>query len=126
MLFPRDDEGLWEVSCDWDLTRPAALKNSLLAAIPIVGSVMGLIKLFSVWSVKFQDESISKILVYTFTGFLEFYGLGIVVLLLKILYLFLRVICAAFQDVPRVNQREYVTPRVEQTQTSGSAGLLFS
>ncbi|MEF9496612.1 MULTISPECIES: hypothetical protein [Chlamydia] len=119
MLFPRDDEGIWDISYDWDLTNPTALKNSALAVIPVIGSIIGLIKLFSVWSVNLRGESKRKILVYTVTGLMEFCGLGIVTLVLKILCLFFKIIFSR-------NRREQILPEYPQDRSHASSGLIFS
>ncbi|WP_375793598.1 hypothetical protein O1W69_00495 [Chlamydia sp. 12-01] len=119
MLFPRDDDGLWDIAYNWNLSYPLALKHSLLSALPVIGSIMGLIKLFSVWSVNLRGESKGKILAYTVTGLMEFCGLGIVTLVLKILYLF-------FKSIFSRNRREQIPPEYSQDRSYTSAGLLFS
>ncbi|WP_244983115.1 hypothetical protein [Chlamydia buteonis] len=93
MIFPRDDEGIWDIHYDWNLKNSIARRNSVLAAFPLVGSIMGLTKLFSVWSVNLREDSIKKIFVYTITGLMEFCGLGIVTLALKLLYTFALYCC---------------------------------
>lgn len=62
MIFPRDDEGIWDIHYDWNLKNSIARRNSVLAAFPLVGSIMGLTKLFSVWSVNLREDSIKKYL----------------------------------------------------------------
>ncbi|SFV99794.1 Uncharacterised protein [Chlamydia abortus] len=101
MIFPRDDEGIWDITCDWDLKNPIARRNSLLAAFPLVGSIMGLTKLFSAWSVNLREDSIKKIFVYTITGLMEFCGLGIVTLALKLVYTFVLYCYHCCQSHPR-------------------------
>ncbi|SYX08687.1 hypothetical protein C834K_0209 [Chlamydia poikilotherma] len=126
MLFPRDDEGLWDISSDWDLMKSNALKNSALAALPLIGSIMGLIKLFSVWSVNLRGESKRKILAYTITGLMEFCGLGIVTLVLKILCLFFKIIFTACKSISSRIRREQILPEYPQDGSSTRTGLLFS
>ncbi|AAP04947.1 hypothetical protein [Chlamydia caviae] len=126
MVFPRDDDGLWDTSYDWDLTHPFALKNSVLAAIPLIGSIMGLIKLFTVWSVSPYGESKVKIATYTITGLMELCGLGIVLLALKILYLFFKTICALFKNISFRNGGEQISSANLQNRSFQSAGLIFS
>ncbi|EPP29254.1 hypothetical protein CP8484711_0404B, partial [Chlamydia psittaci 84-8471/1] len=109
MMFPRDDEGIWDISCDWDLTKPIACRNSLLAAFPFVGSIVGLIKLVSVWSVNLREDSAKKVFVYTVTGLMEFCGLGILTLILKLLYTFALHCCS------KPNSRTLSAPHIAES-----------
>ncbi|AFS24443.1 hypothetical protein [Chlamydia psittaci] len=111
MLFPRDDEGIWDITCDWDLKNPIACRNSLLAAFPLVGSIMGLTKLFSVWSVNLREDSVKKIFVYTITGLMEFCGLGIVTLALKLFYTFALYCC----NCSKPNSRNLPAPHIAES-----------
>lgn len=92
-LFPRDDDGLWPISEDADLRKASALKHSLLAALPVIGSIIGLVKLFSVLSVRDRGEDpASTRAYYLVTGCLEVLGLGLLLLVLKITCLAVRVL----------------------------------
>ena len=91
-MFPRDDEGIWPIDVDADLRKHQALQTSLLAVIPIVGSAIGLAKLFSVWVAYSTEDSWQRVVYYTAIGMLEFVGLGILVFILKICYLCVKII----------------------------------
>ncbi|SPN73376.1 hypothetical protein C10C_0196 [Chlamydia serpentis] len=72
---------------DWDfLEPPSTYKRTLLATIPLVGSIIGLGRLFSIWSIKDpEDTKESKsIFWHTLCGILELLGLGIIAFILKI------------------------------------------
>ncbi|AAP05321.1 hypothetical protein [Chlamydia caviae] len=61
------------------------LKLSLLNSIPILGTIRGLARLYSVWSVKDRSKDRVKDLVtHTFLGIFETLGLGVGLLVMKI------------------------------------------
>ncbi|ACZ33203.1 conserved hypothetical protein [Chlamydia pneumoniae LPCoLN] len=81
-----------DASHDWDfLEPPSTWKRTLLAAIPILGSIIGLGRLFSIWSIREPQDSqeYKSIFWHTLCAVLEILGLGIVALILKILATFI-------------------------------------
>ncbi|WP_375793469.1 hypothetical protein O1W69_05065 [Chlamydia sp. 12-01] len=68
----------------WIIVSYQSLKASLLSSIPILGSIRGLARLYSVWSVKGTIEQINNTIIHTITGVLEFLGLGAILLVVKI------------------------------------------
>lgn len=91
-MFPRDDEGIWSIDTNADLRKHQALQTSLLAVIPVVGSAIGLAKLFSVWAAYSTEDPLPRVVYYTAIGILEFLGLGILAFVLKICYLCINII----------------------------------
>ncbi|WP_038499968.1 hypothetical protein [Chlamydia avium] len=91
-IFPRDDDGIWPIKVDIDLREYYAFQTSLLAIIPVVGSAIGLAKLFSVWAAYSKEDSWKSVVYYTTLGILELLGLGIFVFILKICYLCIKII----------------------------------
>ncbi|WP_348663735.1 hypothetical protein [Chlamydia vaughanii] len=69
-----------------------ARKHSLLAAIPLIGSVIGVIKLVSALAIDRENDTVEQIVVYALTGLAELLGLGILLLLLKVLYVMVKVL----------------------------------
>ncbi|MEF9520066.1 hypothetical protein SBV45_03845 [Chlamydia crocodili] len=69
------------------------LLSTILSAVPILGTIRGLARLYSVWSVKDRSEdSKTNIIIHTVTGILETLGLGIFILIAKILILALTIL----------------------------------
>ncbi|AFS28143.1 hypothetical protein [Chlamydia psittaci] len=90
--FVRDQFGLkywaieWIFSDEIDDLDADGLIIQVLRALPIVGAIMGIGKIYSVWSTDtFEDNRRDKI-IFTLTAIIEICGLGILTLILKIIY----------------------------------------
>ncbi|WP_375793470.1 hypothetical protein O1W69_05070 [Chlamydia sp. 12-01] len=61
------------------------LKSLLLSTIPILGTIRGIARLYSIWSVKDRSQDSTKdLIVHTSIGILEILGLGLFRLVLDI------------------------------------------
>ncbi|WP_348663930.1 hypothetical protein [Chlamydia vaughanii] len=71
---------------DWLLNNKKSIAETILRAIPILGNILGAAKLYSIFSAPNPGESKVDIVCHTFAGILETLGLGLVILVLKILF----------------------------------------
>lgn len=58
----------------------------VLRALPIIGAILGIGKLYSVWSTDTLEDNRKDKIILTLTGIIEISGLGISTLIMKILY----------------------------------------
>ncbi|AAD18374.1 hypothetical protein CpB0225 [Chlamydia pneumoniae TW-183] len=84
MGYKRNLRGLAPVENEVCLFEENNLLESVMASIPIMGSILGLGRLHSVWSTQDPKDSKISIIFHTALGILETLGLGIIVLLIKI------------------------------------------
>ncbi|WP_375793471.1 hypothetical protein O1W69_05075 [Chlamydia sp. 12-01] len=64
------------------------LISTLLNVVPILGTIRGMARLYSIYAVKDRSEDkTSDIIVHTITGILEILGLGILLFIAKIIIL---------------------------------------
>ncbi|ANH78980.1 hypothetical protein [Candidatus Chlamydia sanziniae] len=75
------------------------LKRSFFASIPILGILMGMERLYSVWSTKDLRDSRISICLHTLVGILEVLGLGIILVFAKILLLILLLLFFTFYNL---------------------------
>ncbi|AFS24762.1 hypothetical protein [Chlamydia psittaci] len=90
--FVRDQFGLKSWAIEWifsdeiDDLDADGLIIQVLRSLPIIGAIMGIGKIYSVWSTDtFEDNRRDKIIL-TLTAIIEICGLGIITLIMKILY----------------------------------------
>ncbi|WP_348662627.1 hypothetical protein [Chlamydia vaughanii] len=63
-----------------------AVKSALLTCIPVLGTILGLARLYSVWSVKDRSQdSCKELTIYTLIGIMETLGLGLLLLPIRII-----------------------------------------
>ncbi|BAE81190.1 hypothetical protein [Chlamydia felis Fe/C-56] len=84
--FIRSKTQMLPYTIDWeiDITNADEIKELLIRCIPIIGNILGLGKLYSLWSTKDPEDRYKDILFHTLSGVLESLGLGIVALILKV------------------------------------------
>ncbi|BAE81195.1 hypothetical protein [Chlamydia felis Fe/C-56] len=64
---------------DGHIATGVRIRSQLLSSIPILGTIRGLARLYSIWSVKDRsDDSTLKLIKHTIIGVLETLGLGII------------------------------------------------
>ncbi|AFS21836.1 hypothetical protein [Chlamydia psittaci] len=69
----------------WVLIDKENLKSTILNSIPILGTIRGLARLYSIYSVKDRScDATANTVMHTTTGILETLGLGIFIILAKI------------------------------------------
>lgn len=87
--FVRGSRGVQPICVEWTLTT----RNSIFSktnlqeikkAAPLLGTILGLGRLYSVWSTKDRTTSKKELLLHTLTGIVETLGLGIILLIAKI------------------------------------------
>ncbi|AAP05324.1 hypothetical protein [Chlamydia caviae] len=85
--FIRSDTQLLPYTLDWeiDITHTDEIKELIIRCVPIVGSILGFGKIYSLWSTRDPTDRYKDILFHTLSGVLETLGLGIVALSLKII-----------------------------------------
>ncbi|WP_066482803.1 hypothetical protein [Candidatus Chlamydia sanziniae] len=80
--FSRDSLGLGNTQEKWG--------DLIFASIPIVGGVIGCGRFYSVWSTKDPKDTTKEKTFHTIRAILEILGLGILILLTKIVYILLQ------------------------------------
>lgn len=90
--FVRDQFGLKSWAIEWifsddieDLDADGVIIQ-VLRALPIIGAILGIGKLYSVWSTDTLEDNRKDKIILTLTGIIEISGLGISTLIMKILY----------------------------------------
>ncbi|ASD30705.1 membrane protein [Chlamydia abortus] len=90
--FVRDQFGLKSWTIEWifsddieDLDADGVIIQ-VLRALPIIGVILGIGKLYSVWSTDTLEDNRKDKIILTLTGIIEICGLGIITLIMKILY----------------------------------------
>ncbi|WP_375793478.1 hypothetical protein O1W69_05110 [Chlamydia sp. 12-01] len=103
--FVRNQFGLQTWNFDWVISDELNSLDSdglyiqILRALPVIGILMGISRLYSVWSTyTFEDNCTDKI-IHTLIGIIEICGLGFVTLIIKILYIILAFILVKFADL---------------------------
>ncbi|MEF9520063.1 hypothetical protein SBV45_03860 [Chlamydia crocodili] len=72
-----------------------AWTHMVLSSLPILGTIRGLARLYSIYSVKDRSEdTTSALIVHTLVGIFETLGLGIVLMIIPISLIFLNIILA--------------------------------
>ncbi|MEF9520071.1 hypothetical protein SBV45_03820 [Chlamydia crocodili] len=90
--FVRDQFGLkdwkfdWLISDDIEDLDADGIFIQILRALPIIGTVMGVSRIYSVWSTDTLDDSLKDKIIHTVVGLIEICGLGIITLIMKIFY----------------------------------------
>ncbi|WP_375793472.1 hypothetical protein O1W69_05080 [Chlamydia sp. 12-01] len=94
--YVRDRQGInCHLSC-WFISDDKDLKSTLLSAVPILGTIRGMARLYSIYAVKDRsNDRIIDIVIHTITGILETLGLGILLLAVKMIILAMTAILCA-------------------------------
>ncbi|SYX09056.1 hypothetical protein C834K_0602 [Chlamydia poikilotherma] len=93
--FIRDQFGLKDWKFDWLISNDIEDLDSdgifiqILRALPIIGTVMGISRIYSVWSTNTLDDSLKDKIIHTIVGLIETCGLGVITLIMKIFYFIL-------------------------------------
>ncbi|CBY16898.1 hypothetical protein CYD57_0387 [Chlamydia psittaci] len=98
----RNHQGI--IHNDWLLNNKKIVLETLARAIPLLGNILGASKLFSIFAVPTKEDSKVDIAVHTFAGILEMLGLGLIVLVLKIIFTVTVVLVRFFQKQPEFAQ----------------------
>ncbi|MEF9497069.1 hypothetical protein [Chlamydia sp. 04-14] len=86
--YVRNNTGIDSHLDCWLIDGKENLENTILSALPILGTIRGLARLYSIYSVKDRSEDTkANTIIHTITGVLEALGLGIFILIAKILIL---------------------------------------
>ncbi|WP_434602046.1 hypothetical protein [Chlamydia crocodili] len=96
--FVRNSRGVQHIHREWNISTSNGVfsKANMLEikkATPILGTIMGLGRLYSVWSTKDRITSKTELLLHTLTGIIETLGLGIILLIAKIIHLAIKTLC---------------------------------
>ncbi|MEF9520072.1 hypothetical protein SBV45_03815 [Chlamydia crocodili] len=96
--FVRTYLGVQPINREWNIsTRDGIFSKAnmleIKKATPILGTIMGLGRLYSVWSTKDNTTSKIQLLLHTLTGVIETLGLGIILLIAKIIRLAIKMLC---------------------------------
>ncbi|AFS24870.1 hypothetical protein [Chlamydia psittaci] len=88
--FVRNPTGIKPIAQEWHLAIHSGVlsKSNILEikkATPILGTIMGLGRLYSVWSTEDSIVDKKELLLHTLTGMIETLGLGIILLIAKII-----------------------------------------
>ncbi|QEM73918.1 hypothetical protein DZK34_02985 [Chlamydia abortus] len=85
--FVRNPTGIQPIAQEWhaDVLSTSSILE-IKKATPILGTIMGLGRLYSVWSTEDSLVNTKELLLHTLTGIIETLGLGILLLIAKILY----------------------------------------
>ncbi|AAP05325.1 hypothetical protein [Chlamydia caviae] len=90
--FVRDEFGLkrwnyeWILSIDIDDLDADGIAVQILRALPLIGTVMGLSRIYSVWSTDTFDDNLKDKIIHTLAGLIETCGLGLITLIMKVFY----------------------------------------
>ncbi|MEF9497072.1 hypothetical protein [Chlamydia sp. 04-14] len=67
--------------------------NMILSSVPILGTIRGLARLYSIWSVKDKSEdTTSALIIHTLVGIFETLGLGVVLIIVPIFFIFMNIV----------------------------------
>ncbi|WP_434602044.1 hypothetical protein [Chlamydia crocodili] len=96
--FVRNPHGVRSICKEWNISTSNGVfsKANMLEikkATPILGTIMGLGRLYSIWSTKDHTTSKIQLLLHTLTGVVETAGLGIILLIAKIMRLAIKTLC---------------------------------
>ncbi|WP_348662634.1 hypothetical protein [Chlamydia vaughanii] len=91
--FVREAAGIRNIRDEWDpaihhspfISSCDKRSLELMRPMPILGTILGLGRVYSVWSTKDSEDDIKNKILHTVTGIVEILGLGIVLLVAKIL-----------------------------------------
>ncbi|WP_375793479.1 hypothetical protein O1W69_05115 [Chlamydia sp. 12-01] len=88
--FVRDHSGVAFIRWEWDLRIAEGIfsprnVSEIKKFMPISGTIMGLGRLYSIWSTEDNDTSKKELFLHTLTGIIETLGLGIILLIAKII-----------------------------------------
>ncbi|BAE81194.1 hypothetical protein [Chlamydia felis Fe/C-56] len=82
---------------DGHITGEGSLTSKILSSIPILGTIRGLARLYSIWSVKDRSrDPTTKLIKHTIIGVLETLGLGVVYIALDIVITVLAILACMF------------------------------
>ncbi|MEF9497065.1 hypothetical protein [Chlamydia sp. 04-14] len=99
--FVRDQFGLKDWKFDWLISNDIedldadGIVIQVLRALPIIGTSMGVSKIYSVWSTDTLEDSLKDKIIHTIVGLIEICGLGVITLIMKIFYFALTYIIVA-------------------------------
>ncbi|EPP35305.1 hypothetical protein CP10139811_0176 [Chlamydia ibidis] len=84
--YVRNEYTLFSAHEDWNIFSDRRGLNDCLRCLPVIGNILGIIKLQSVWSTKDPEDHIFDVVMHTISGVLETIGLGLIVVALKVVY----------------------------------------
>ncbi|BAE81188.1 hypothetical protein [Chlamydia felis Fe/C-56] len=96
--FVRDLRGLRSLKGEWNLSIARGIcsktnMHEIGKTLPIIGTILGLGRLYSVWSTKDDKSSKIRLFLHTLTGVIETLGLGIIILIAKIARIAITTLC---------------------------------
>ncbi|WP_375793477.1 hypothetical protein O1W69_05105 [Chlamydia sp. 12-01] len=99
--FVRDDSSLisWKYECCFspdpeDFFDLDGFGTQMLRALPIIGTIMGMGRIYSAWSTNARSDRLKDKITHTLVGLIEICGLGIVTLIMKIFHFILGTLLA--------------------------------
>ncbi|SYX09057.1 hypothetical protein C834K_0603 [Chlamydia poikilotherma] len=124
--FVRNQFGVQPIHREWNISTKNGVfsKANILEikkAAPILGTIMGLGRLYSVWSTKDHTTSKIQLLLHTLTGVVETLGLGIILLIAKIMRIAIKMLCEKVGSYCCCNRYENL--ETSSTSSEDSTGI---
>ncbi|WP_375793473.1 hypothetical protein O1W69_05085 [Chlamydia sp. 12-01] len=84
--YARNGDGVAYHAYCWRFPGSGEIKSTILASLPILGTILGIAHLHSIYAVKDRSNDRTRdIVAHTIAGILETLGLGILLLVVKII-----------------------------------------